>query len=82
MDRSIVEAWLDRYVEAWKSYDRAAIADLFSADAIYRFHPYDDGADVVHDEDRSCHSVFIVVGRVNGPILTREGARRPGWGAS
>ena len=51
MDRSTVEAWLDRYVEAWKSYDRAAIADLFSADAVYRFHPYDDGGDVVHGRD-------------------------------
>ncbi len=43
MDRSTVEAW--------KSYDRAAIADLFSADAVYRFHPYDDGGDVVHGRD-------------------------------
>ena len=51
MDRSTVEAWLARYVEAWKSYDRAAIADLFSADAVYRFHPYDDGGDVVHGRD-------------------------------
>jgi len=51
MDRSTVEAWLARYVEAWKSYDRAAIADLFSADAVYRFHPYNDGGDVVHGRD-------------------------------
>jgi len=51
MDRSTVEAWLARYVEAWKSYDRAAIADLFSADAVYRFHPYDDDGDVVHGRD-------------------------------
>jgi ketosteroid isomerase-like protein len=51
MNRPTVEAWLDRYVEAWKNYDRAAIADLFSADAVYRFHPYDDGADVVRGRD-------------------------------
>ena len=33
------QAWLDRYVEAWKTYDRRTIAALFSADAEYRYHP-------------------------------------------
>ena len=51
MDRASVETWLNRYVEAWKSYDRQAIADLFSTDAIYRFHPYDDGGDVIHGRE-------------------------------
>ena len=51
MDRSTVQAWLDRYVEAWKTYDRAAIADLFSADATYRYHPYDEADDVVRGRD-------------------------------
>jgi ketosteroid isomerase-like protein len=37
-----VQAWLDAYVAAWRSYDAAAIGDLFSADAAYRYHPYDD----------------------------------------
>ena len=37
-----VQAWLDAYVEAWRTYDRDAIADLFSADASYAYHPYDD----------------------------------------
>jgi len=37
-----VQAWLDAYVEAWRTYDRAAIGDLFSADASYAYHPYDD----------------------------------------
>jgi hypothetical protein len=36
-----VQAWLDAYVEAWRTYDRDAIGDLFSADASYAFHPYD-----------------------------------------
>ena len=44
MDRSDVQAWLDRYVEAWRSYDRDAITDLFSEDATYRYRPY-GGAD-------------------------------------
>jgi hypothetical protein len=41
MDRSSVQAWLDSYVAAWKSYDRAAIESLFAAGATYRYHPYD-----------------------------------------
>jgi hypothetical protein len=36
-----VQAWLDDYVEAWRSYDPGAIADLFSADASYAYHPYE-----------------------------------------
>ena len=36
-----VQTWLDAYVEAWRTYDRDAIADLFSADASYAYHPYD-----------------------------------------
>jgi len=44
MDRSAVQAWLDRYVEAWKSYDQAAIEALFAPDATYRYHPYDKDA--------------------------------------
>jgi len=37
-----LEAWLDAYVEAWRTYDRDAIAELFSADATYAYHPYDE----------------------------------------
>ena len=36
-----VQTWLDAYVEAWRTYDRDAIADLFNADASYAYHPYD-----------------------------------------
>ena len=42
MDRNAAQAWLDRYVAAWKSYDRESIAALFSDDIVYRYHPYDD----------------------------------------
>jgi len=42
MDREGAQGWLDRYVEAWRSYDRDEIADLFSADVAYRYHPYDE----------------------------------------
>jgi hypothetical protein len=37
-----VQAWLDRYVAAWKSYDPAAIGDLFSPGVEYRYHPWDE----------------------------------------
>jgi hypothetical protein len=36
------QTWLDRYVEAWKTYDRDKIASLFSADIEYRYHPNDE----------------------------------------
>ena len=51
MNRTAVQSWLDRYVEAWLSYDPAAIGELFSADATYRYHPYDEGDDVVHGRE-------------------------------
>ena len=42
MDHESAQAWLDRYVEAWLSYDPGAIAALFSEDVAYRYHPYDE----------------------------------------
>lgn len=41
-DRDHVSRWLADYVAAWKSYDRDAIAALFSDDVSYRYHPYDE----------------------------------------
>lgn len=40
MDRSDVERWLDRYVEAWGSNDPAAIGDLFTEGARYFTAPH------------------------------------------
>ena len=40
--REGLQAWLDAYVDAWRTYDRDAIAELFSADATYAYHPYDE----------------------------------------
>jgi hypothetical protein len=37
-----VQAWLDRYIEAWRSLDPGAIGDLFSEDASYRWNPFDE----------------------------------------
>jgi ketosteroid isomerase-like protein len=40
MNQDGVRDWLDRYIAAWRSYDPAAIGDLFSEDAEYRYHPW------------------------------------------
>ena len=42
MDRQKFEAWLDGYVEAWKTYDEAKIGALFADDVEYRYHPNSD----------------------------------------
>ena len=42
MDHQTAQNWLDRYVDAWMSYDRDDIAALFSEDVAYRYHPYDE----------------------------------------
>ncbi|MEP6631685.1 MAG: nuclear transport factor 2 family protein [Lapillicoccus sp.] len=42
MDRASAQGWLDRYVQAWLSYDPVAVADLFSVGVTYRYHPYDE----------------------------------------
>jgi hypothetical protein len=36
-----VQAWLDRYVHAWETYDETEVRELFSEDAEYRYHPWD-----------------------------------------
>jgi hypothetical protein len=46
-----VQAWLDAYVEAWHTYDPAAIAALFTEDATYAYHPWDEGEDLVRGRD-------------------------------
>ena len=43
MDRQAFQNWLDRYVEAWKTYDEQKIADLFSDDVLYKYSPQDEG---------------------------------------
>ncbi len=42
MDRDGLQRWLDRYVEAWRMYDPELIGSLFSDDARYHYHPWDD----------------------------------------
>ena len=42
MDRGSVQAWLDGYVDAWRTYDPSLIGELFSEEAEYRYHPWDE----------------------------------------
>jgi hypothetical protein len=37
-----VQAWLDRYIEAWHSYHPQQITNLFSEAAVYLYHPWDE----------------------------------------
>ena len=41
MDHKSAQDWLDRYVDAWRSYDRDDVSALFSEDIAYRYHPSD-----------------------------------------
>ena len=50
LTREHVQRWLDDYVAAWRSYDADEIRALFSPDASYAYHPWDEplqGADAV-----------------------------------
>jgi ketosteroid isomerase-like protein len=42
VDRADVVNWLKAYMHAWESYSPEAIGDLFTEDATYSFHPYDE----------------------------------------
>ena len=42
MEHATAQAWLDRYVAAWKSYAVTDIAGLFSEDVRYRYYPNAD----------------------------------------
>lgn len=39
MDKHQFQAWLEGYVDAWKTYDEAKIGALFADDVEYRYHP-------------------------------------------
>ena len=41
MERAAVVAWLKSYMHAWETYSPEVIGDLFTDDATYSFHPYD-----------------------------------------
>ena len=49
MDRSAFAGWLERYVDAWRLNDAAAIGDLFSVDARYAYY-----FDTAHEILKAC----------------------------
>ena len=42
MNRESLQVWLNKYVDAWRTYDPEQIADLFSEDALYFYSPFDE----------------------------------------
>ena len=42
MNRESLQAWLDKYVEAWRTYQPAQIEDLFNEHALYFYSPFDE----------------------------------------
>lgn len=48
MTHDDVTRWLDAYTDAWMTYDPDRIRALFTDDADYRYHPWDDP---VHGRD-------------------------------
>jgi ketosteroid isomerase-like protein len=42
MNRQSVQAWLDKYIEAWRTNDVSKIGALFSEDALYLYSPFDE----------------------------------------
>ena len=51
MTHDEVQAWLDAYVAAWRSYDRSEIGALYADDATYAYHPWDTGDALVRGRD-------------------------------
>ena len=50
-DAAAFDSWLERYADAWRSNDAERIGALFTDDAVYRWHPFDEGDDVVRGRD-------------------------------
>ena len=42
LTRDAVAAWLRAYVQAWETYDPDAIGALFTEDATYAYHPFEE----------------------------------------
>lgn len=51
MTKSELQGWLDRYVRAWRANTADSIEELFTEDAVYRWHPYDKGDAMVIGRD-------------------------------
>jgi hypothetical protein len=50
-DLDALRAWLDRYEIAWRSNDATLVEALFTDEAVYRWHPWDDEGDLARGAD-------------------------------
>jgi ketosteroid isomerase-like protein len=50
-DGDAVQRWLLAYARAWETYDPAEIGALFTDDAEYRWHPWDEGDQVARGRE-------------------------------
>lgn len=48
---SALADWLDRYEQAWRNNDAEQIASLFTSDAVYRWHPWEEGSDCAQGQE-------------------------------
>ena len=51
MERSDVQRWLDRYIEAWRANEREPIEELFTPDAVYGYRPWDSADQTLRGRD-------------------------------
>ena len=90
MDRARFQDWLNRYIDAWRSGDAAAIGDLFTTDARYFYGPYREpvvGRDAIvrewlanPDEPGSWEAEYEPIA-VDGDVAVAGGeSRYPGEG--
>ncbi|HEY7793973.1 MAG TPA: nuclear transport factor 2 family protein [Gaiellaceae bacterium] len=55
-DLDALRRWLERYAVAWRSNDAETIGALFTDDAVYRWHPYDEGDAVARGREAIVHA--------------------------
>jgi ketosteroid isomerase-like protein len=51
MTHADVQAWLDRYIAAWRANDAAEIEPLFTEDAVYSYRPWDSEDHTIRGRD-------------------------------
>ena len=51
MNRTDVQTWLDRYVEAWRANEAGPIEALFTDDAVYSYRPWDSDEHTIRGRD-------------------------------
>ena len=51
MNRTDVQTWLDRYVEAWRANEAGPIEALFTDDAVYSYRPWDSDEHTLRGRD-------------------------------